>query len=58
MTNKLTTVDPAEVLSSCEAIAEFMADAFETCDVGHIAHALGKLCVSGFEASHVRQFEC
>ena len=38
---KLTTFDPAEMLTSAEAIAAFMADAFETEDAGYIAHALG-----------------
>ncbi len=38
---KLTTYDPAEDLISDVAIATFMAEAFETEDVGYIAHALG-----------------
>jgi probable addiction module antidote protein len=38
---KLTTFDPAEALTSDEAIAVFMADAFESEDAGYIAHALG-----------------
>jgi probable addiction module antidote protein len=38
---KLTTYDPAEDLGSDEAIATFMAEAFQTNDVGYIAHALG-----------------
>jgi probable addiction module antidote protein len=41
MPKKLTTVDPAELLSSEEAIAAFMADAFDSGDAGYIAHALG-----------------
>lgn len=41
MTEHLTTFDPAELLSSDEAIAAFMADAFESGDAGYIAHALG-----------------
>ena len=41
MTEKLTTYDPAEDLTSDKAIATFMAAAFETEDVGYIAHALG-----------------
>ncbi|MHB8347888.1 MAG: addiction module antidote protein [Acidiferrobacterales bacterium] len=41
MTEKLTTYDPAEDLTSDEAVAAFMADAFETHDAGFIAHALG-----------------
>jgi probable addiction module antidote protein len=41
MTEKLTTYDPAEDLSSDEAVATFMAAAFETNDSSYIAHALG-----------------
>lgn len=41
MAKKLTPFDPAEGLTSDEAIAAFMADAFEANDVGYIAHALG-----------------
>jgi probable addiction module antidote protein len=41
MTEKLTTYDPAEDLNSAEAMATFMAAAFETNDTGYIAHALG-----------------
>lgn len=37
----LMRFDPAEVLTSDEAIAAFMADAFESGDAGYIAHALG-----------------
>jgi probable addiction module antidote protein len=38
---KLTNYDPAEDLGSDEAIAAFMAEAFQTNDAGYIAHALG-----------------
>lgn len=38
---KLTAYDPAEDLGSDEAIAVFMAEAFQTNDAGYIAHALG-----------------
>jgi probable addiction module antidote protein len=38
---KLTPYDPAEDIGSDEAIAVFMAEAFQTNDVGYIAHALG-----------------
>ena len=38
---KLTTYDPAEDLAADDAIALFMAQAFETNDAGYIAHALG-----------------
>ncbi len=41
MVEKLTTYDPAEDLTSEEAIATFMAEAFETNDTSYIAHALG-----------------
>ncbi len=41
MKKKLKTFDPAEGLNSDEAIAAFMADAFESGDAGYIAHALG-----------------
>lgn len=41
MTEKLTTYDPAEDLTSNAAVATFMAEAFETEDAGYIAHALG-----------------
>ena len=41
MTEKLTPFDPAEGLTSDEAIAIFMAEAFATEDAGYIAHALG-----------------
>ena len=41
MAEKLSNYDPAEDLSSDEAIATFMAEAFETEDAAYIAHALG-----------------
>lgn len=41
MTEKLTPYDPAAALADDEEMAAFMADAFETGDVGYIAHALG-----------------
>ncbi len=41
MAKKLTAYDPAEDLTSDEAIAIFMAEAFQTNDVSYIAHALG-----------------
>lgn len=41
MVEKLTTYDPAEDLTSDEAIAIFMAEAFQSNDTGYIAHALG-----------------
>ena len=41
MAEKLSDYDPAEDLGSDEAIATFMAEAFETGDAAYIAHALG-----------------
>jgi len=41
MAEKLTTYDPAEDLTSDDAIASFMAEAFESNDASYIAHALG-----------------
>lgn len=41
MAEKLTIFDPAEGLTSDEAIAAFMAEAFSSEDAGYIAHALG-----------------
>jgi probable addiction module antidote protein len=38
---RLTHFDPAELLTSDEAIFAFMADALESGDAGHIAHARG-----------------
>jgi probable addiction module antidote protein len=38
---KLTTYDPAEDLTSDNAVAIFMAEAFGTGDAAYIAHALG-----------------
>lgn len=41
MTEKLTTFDIAEELTSSEAIAAYMVDAFESDDASYITHALG-----------------
>ncbi len=41
MAEKLTPFDPAEMLTSDEAVTAFMEDAFKTRDAGFIAHALG-----------------
>lgn len=41
MAEKLITYDPAEDLASDEAMATFMAEAFQTNDASYIAHALG-----------------
>ena len=41
MTEKLTSYDPVADLSSDEAIAIFMAEAFQTNDAEYVAHALG-----------------
>ncbi len=40
MGEKLTPFDPAEGLTSDEAITAFMEEAFKTEDGGYIAHAL------------------
>mgnify|MGYP000917537616 FL=1 len=40
MEEKFTTFDLAEDLSSDEAVAVFMEEAFKTEDAGYIAHAL------------------
>jgi probable addiction module antidote protein len=40
-TEKISAYDPAEDLGTDEAIALFMAEAFETQDAGYISHALG-----------------
>ncbi len=41
MAERLTTFDPAEGLTSDEAVAAFTAEAFASEDAGYIAHALG-----------------
>ncbi len=41
MTETFSDFDPAEYLTSPEAIAEFMSDALETGDASYIAKALG-----------------
>ena len=41
MTEELTIFDPADHLTSDQAIADFMSAALETKDPGYIAHALG-----------------
>lgn len=41
MSEKLSIFDPAEHLKSDQAIADFMAGAFETNDPAYVAHALG-----------------
>ena len=55
MTEKLTTYDPAEDLVSDEAVAIFMAEAFETEDAGYIAHALGVVARAKGMAEIARQ---
>ena len=47
MTEKLTPFDAAEHLKSDQAIADFMAAAFETNDAAYIAHALGVVARAG-----------
>ena len=39
--NRSSVCDPAEDLTSAEAIAIFLTEAFKTEDAGYIAHALG-----------------
>ena len=41
MARKLTPYDPAEDLTSADAIGVFLTEAFRTEDAGYIAHALG-----------------
>lgn len=41
MAEKLTTFDPAEGLTTDEAVAGFMAEAFASADAAYVAHALG-----------------
>lgn len=41
MSERLTTYDPAEDLTSAEAAEVFLAEAFESGDVAYIAHAMG-----------------
>lgn len=41
MTDQLSNYDPAEDLTTDEAISLFMAEAFATRDASYIAHALG-----------------
>lgn len=41
MARRLSSYDPAEDLGSAEAIAVFMAEAFQTNDASYISHALG-----------------
>ena len=41
MIEKLAVYDPAADLGSDEAIAVFMAEAFQTNDAAYVAHALG-----------------
>jgi len=52
---KLTNYDPAEDLGSNEAIALFMAEAFQTNDVAYISHALGVVARAKGMAQIARQ---
>ena len=52
MAEKLPTYDPAEDLTSDEATATFMSDAFGTEDAGYIAHALGVVVRSKSADAH------
>jgi probable addiction module antidote protein len=55
MTEKLTTYDPAEDLTSDAAMATFMAEAFASEDAGYIAHALGVVARAKGMAQIARQ---
>lgn len=55
MTEKLTTYDPAEDLTTDQAVATFMAEAFHTNDVAYIAHALGVVARARGRAQIARQ---
>ena len=55
MTEKLTTYDSAEDLTSDTAIATFMAEAFASGDPGYIAHALGVVARAKGMAQIARQ---
>lgn len=46
MAEKLYTYDPAEALTSDEAVEAFLEDAFATGDAGHIAQAIGAVARS------------
>ena len=48
MAEKLTTYDPAEDLTSEEAMATFMAEAFETNDAKCVSYVTGVVCLEGF----------
>jgi probable addiction module antidote protein len=55
MSEKLTDYDPAEDLRTEEAMAIFMAEAFQTNDAGYIAHALGVVARAKGMAQIARQ---
>ncbi|SFV17393.1 addiction module antidote protein [Pseudoduganella namucuonensis] len=55
MEKRLTTYDPAAALTSPEAIALFVADAFETGDPNYIAKALGVVARAKGMAQVARQ---
>jgi len=55
MTDKLTTHDPAEDLTSDASIATFMAEAFASEDPGYIAHARGVVVRAKGTAQIARQ---
>ena len=55
MAENLTTYDPAEDLSSTEAISTFMSEAFRTGDSSYIAHALGVVARATGMAQIARQ---
>ena len=55
MKEKLTNYDPAEDLGSDEALATFMAEAFQTNDARYISHALGVVARAKGMAQIARQ---
>lgn len=55
MAERLTYYDPAEDLGSDDAIAIFMAEAFQSNDVAYISHALGVVARAKGMAAKVRE---
>jgi probable addiction module antidote protein len=55
MAEKFTTYDPVEDLGSDQAIAIFMAEAFQTNDAAYISHALGVVARAKGMASIAKQ---
>ena len=55
MTRVLYDYDPSAALDSDEAIAVFMADAFETGDSAYIAKALGVVARAKEKSERIRE---